>query len=190
MEVPRQHLLPLTARSERSCSVPGCTGALPLAPIHIFEAKNSVRLTQRRVQPQCLSRLADGGGAGVGQKVRLPECKADLRVAWPPTHEFGPSSDFTKAFQEVTGLGPTCCQLEPAKSLGLLECPSFERRGSLTQAVLGQRGRIQRRVGRDGQLEELLVDVEDEWREVLGEERFAQLKEILQQVWESPLVRW
>src|SRR5450759_3823623 len=35
-------------------------------------------------------------------------------------------------------------------------------------------------------LEELLVDVEDEWRGVLGQERFAQLKEILQQVWESP----
>jgi DNA-binding MarR family transcriptional regulator len=35
----------------------------------------------------------------------------------------------------------------------------------------------------------LLVEVEDEWRAVLGEERFAQLKEILLDVWESPLVR-
>jgi hypothetical protein len=36
---------------------------------------------------------------------------------------------------------------------------------------------------------ELLVEVEDEWREVLGEQRFADLKEILLEVWESPLVR-
>lgn len=36
---------------------------------------------------------------------------------------------------------------------------------------------------------ELLVDVEEEWREALGEQRFAQLKEILLEVWESPLVR-
>jgi DNA-binding MarR family transcriptional regulator len=38
-------------------------------------------------------------------------------------------------------------------------------------------------------MQELLVDVEDEWRDVLGEQRFAQLKEILLDVWESPLVR-
>jgi DNA-binding MarR family transcriptional regulator len=38
-------------------------------------------------------------------------------------------------------------------------------------------------------IHELLVEVEDEWREVLGEQRFAELKEILLDVWESPLVR-
>jgi DNA-binding MarR family transcriptional regulator len=38
-------------------------------------------------------------------------------------------------------------------------------------------------------MHELLVEVEDEWREVLGEQRFAELKEILLDVWESPLVR-
>jgi DNA-binding MarR family transcriptional regulator len=38
-------------------------------------------------------------------------------------------------------------------------------------------------------MQELLVDVEDEWRGVLGEQRFTQLKDILLDVWESPLVR-
>lgn len=38
-------------------------------------------------------------------------------------------------------------------------------------------------------MQEILVEVEDEWRDELGEQRFAQLKEILQQVWQSPLVR-
>jgi hypothetical protein len=38
-------------------------------------------------------------------------------------------------------------------------------------------------------MRELLVDVEDEWRDALGEKRFAQLKEILLEVWESPLAR-
>lgn len=38
-------------------------------------------------------------------------------------------------------------------------------------------------------MQELLVDVEDEWRDALGEKRFAQLKEILLEVWESPLAR-
>ena len=37
--------------------------------------------------------------------------------------------------------------------------------------------------------EKLLIQVEDEWREQLGEERFAQLKGILVDVWKSPLVR-
>jgi DNA-binding MarR family transcriptional regulator len=38
-------------------------------------------------------------------------------------------------------------------------------------------------------MQELLVDVEDEWRGVLGKQRFTQLKDILLDVWESPLVR-
>ncbi|GAC1324889.1 MAG: MarR family winged helix-turn-helix transcriptional regulator [Chloroflexota bacterium] len=38
-------------------------------------------------------------------------------------------------------------------------------------------------------LEALLVDVEKEWRTVLGDRRFSQLKGLLQEVWESPLVR-
>ena len=38
-------------------------------------------------------------------------------------------------------------------------------------------------------MQELLLDLEDEWRDVLGDQRFAQLKEILLVVWDSPLVR-
>jgi DNA-binding MarR family transcriptional regulator len=72
---------------------------------------------------------------------------------------------------------------------------SLERLGYIERqdAPGGGRARVVRLTERGhaawALLEELLVDVEDEWREVLGEERFAQLKEILQQVWESPLVR-
>jgi hypothetical protein len=36
---------------------------------------------------------------------------------------------------------------------------------------------------------DLLRDIEDEWRAELGAERFAQLKELLFAVWDSPLVR-
>lgn len=35
----------------------------------------------------------------------------------------------------------------------------------------------------------VLLDIERDWRAELGPKRFAQLKELLLQVWESPLVR-
>jgi DNA-binding MarR family transcriptional regulator len=37
---------------------------------------------------------------------------------------------------------------------------------------------------------DILRDIEREWRGELGPERFAQLKELLFRVWESPLTRW
>jgi DNA-binding MarR family transcriptional regulator len=40
-----------------------------------------------------------------------------------------------------------------------------------------------------GKMVDLLRDIEDEWRAELGSERFAQLKELLFAVWDSPLVR-
>lgn len=72
---------------------------------------------------------------------------------------------------------------------------SLERLGYITRenAPGGGRARIVRLTDRGyavwGRMVELLVEVEDEWREVLGEQRFAELKEILLGVWESPLVR-
>lgn len=72
---------------------------------------------------------------------------------------------------------------------------SLERLGYITRenAPEGGRARIVRLTQRGyavgERMVELLVEVEDEWREVLGEQRFAQLKEILLDVWESPLVR-
>ena len=36
---------------------------------------------------------------------------------------------------------------------------------------------------------EILVEIEDQWRQELGQERFAQLKELLSEVWLSPLVQ-
>ena len=71
---------------------------------------------------------------------------------------------------------------------------SLERLGYIERrdAPGGGRARVVRLTERghaaSALLEELLVDVEDEWREVLGDQRFGQLKEILQEVWESPLV--
>lgn len=72
---------------------------------------------------------------------------------------------------------------------------SLERLGYLERQDVpgGSRARVVRLTERGHAawelLEQLLVDVEGEWREVLGAERFAQLKEILQEVWQSPLVR-
>ncbi len=72
---------------------------------------------------------------------------------------------------------------------------SLERLGYITRenAPGGGRARIVRLTQRGHavgeRMVELLVEVEDEWREVLGEQRFAALKEILLDVWESPLVR-
>jgi len=36
---------------------------------------------------------------------------------------------------------------------------------------------------------EILRSVEDEWRAELGKKRFAQLKELLGVVWQSPLIQ-
>jgi DNA-binding MarR family transcriptional regulator len=72
---------------------------------------------------------------------------------------------------------------------------SLERLGYITRqdAEEGGRARVVQLTERGhavwALMQELLVALEDEWRDVLGEERFAQLKEILLDVWESPLVR-
>lgn len=72
---------------------------------------------------------------------------------------------------------------------------SLERLGYITRenAPQGGRSRVVRFTARGHAVNErmvkLLVEVEDEWREVLGEQRFAALKEILLDVWKSPLVR-
>lgn len=71
---------------------------------------------------------------------------------------------------------------------------SLERLGYITRedAPEGGRSRVVRLTERGHAVWNLmiaiLVEVEEEWREELGEERFAQLKEILLDVWESPLV--
>jgi DNA-binding MarR family transcriptional regulator len=72
---------------------------------------------------------------------------------------------------------------------------SLERLGYITRqdAPEGGRARVVRLTARGyavcERMVELLLEVEDEWREVLGEQQFAALKEILLEVWESPLVR-
>jgi DNA-binding MarR family transcriptional regulator len=72
---------------------------------------------------------------------------------------------------------------------------SLERMGYITRedAPEGGRARIVRFTARGHAawvlIHVLLLDVEDEWRAVLGEQRFTVLKEILLDVWDSPLVR-
>ena len=72
---------------------------------------------------------------------------------------------------------------------------SLERLGYIKRqdAAEGGRARVVRLTERGHAvwilMQELLVDVEAEWHDVLGEQRFAQLREILLDVWESPLVR-
>jgi DNA-binding MarR family transcriptional regulator len=71
---------------------------------------------------------------------------------------------------------------------------SLERLGYITREDAPDEGRarVVRFTGRGHAvwrvMQELLIEVEDEWREQLGEVRFAQLKDILVEVWESPLV--
>ncbi len=72
---------------------------------------------------------------------------------------------------------------------------SLERLGYIERqdAPEGGRARVVRLTERGHAvwllMQELLVDVEEEWRDMLGDQRFAQLKEILVDVWQSPLVR-
>lgn len=72
---------------------------------------------------------------------------------------------------------------------------SVEALGYLTRsdAVAGGRPRIVRFTKRGhaayAQVLEVLREIEREWRAELGAKDFAQLKELLFRVWESPLVR-
>lgn len=72
---------------------------------------------------------------------------------------------------------------------------SLEALGYLTRsdAVAGGRPRIVRFTKRGraayAQVLEILREIEREWRAELGAKDFAQLKELLFRVWESPLVR-
>ena len=72
---------------------------------------------------------------------------------------------------------------------------SLEALGYLTRsdAVAGGRPRIVRFTKRGhaayAQILEVLREIEREWRAELGAKDFAQLKELLFRVWESPLVR-
>ncbi len=68
--------------------------------------------------------------------------------------------------------------------LGYIERQDAPGRGRARVVLLTDRGHAAWEL-----LEDLLVEVEEEWRDVLGDQRFIQLKEILQAVWASPLVR-
>jgi DNA-binding MarR family transcriptional regulator len=74
--------------------------------------------------------------------------------------------------------------------LGSLERYGYIRRGA---AASGSRARVVSSTERGraawDKMIEILVDVEREWREVLGDDHFEQLKQLLWEVWRSPLAQ-
>ncbi len=70
---------------------------------------------------------------------------------------------------------------------------SLERLGYLKRHDAGGRARVVRFTERGhatwAMINDILRTVEDEWRAELGADHFAQLKGLLRDVWQSPLVR-
>jgi len=70
---------------------------------------------------------------------------------------------------------------------------SLERLGYLERRDAPEGGRVvcftERGHAAWAMITEILRGVEDEWRAELGKKRFAQLKELLGMVWQSPLVQ-
>jgi DNA-binding MarR family transcriptional regulator len=74
--------------------------------------------------------------------------------------------------------------LRSLESLGYIVRSDLQNEGGARVVRLTKRGRAI-----DAKMAEVLRDIESEWSVVLGPKRFAQLKELLAIVWESPLIR-
>src|SRR5438105_508083 len=110
----------------------------------------------------------------------------DLRLPHMAVWQYpGPDGVRPSVLAERAGMSKQAMNqlLQSLERLGYLDREDVPGRGRARVVRLTERGRAAHAL-----LEGLVADVEDEWRGVLGAERFAQLKEILQEVWESPLV--
>jgi DNA-binding MarR family transcriptional regulator len=74
--------------------------------------------------------------------------------------------------------------LRSLENLGYLVRSDVPNEGSARIVRLTKRGRAA-----DAKMVDILRDIEREWSAELGPKRFAQLKELLAIVWESPLIR-
>lgn len=74
--------------------------------------------------------------------------------------------------------------LRSLEDLGYLERADSDEEGRARVVQLTRRGRAA-----SAKIIDVLNEVEAEWRAELGAKRFAELKELLLEVWESPLAR-
>lgn len=112
---------------------------------------------------------------------------ADLRVPHMPVLQF-PSPDGVRpgVLAERAGMSRQAMNqlLRSLEDLGYIARSDGADEGRARVVRLTKRGRAAY-----AKIHDVLRDVEREWSAELGEKRFAQLKELLLRVWESPLVR-
>lgn len=112
---------------------------------------------------------------------------ADLRVPHMPVLQFpGPDGVRPGALAERAGMSRQAMNqlLRSLEDLGYIARSDAADEGRARVVRLTRRGRAAY-----AKIHDVLRDVEREWSAELGEKRFAQLKELLLRVWESPLVR-
>ena len=111
----------------------------------------------------------------------------DLRVPHMAVLQFpGPDRVRPSALAERAGMSKQAMNqlLKSLESLGYLVRSDAPDEGRARIVRFTKRGRAAYAKAHD-----ILRDIEREWSTVLGPKRFAELKELLLRVWESPLTR-
>src|SRR6202142_90853 len=112
---------------------------------------------------------------------------ADLREPHMPVLQFpGPDGVRPGTLAERAGMSKQAMNqlLRSLESLGYIVRSDVPNDGSARIVRFTKRGRAA-----DAKMVDILRDIEREWSAELGPKRFAQLKELLAIVWESPLIR-
>jgi DNA-binding MarR family transcriptional regulator len=112
---------------------------------------------------------------------------ADLRVPHMPVLQFpGPDGARPGVLAERAGMSKQAMNrlLRSLEGLGYIARSDAPDRGRARIVRFTKRGRAV-----DAKMIDILRDIEREWSAELGARRFAQLKELLFRVWESPLSR-
>lgn len=111
----------------------------------------------------------------------------ELRVPHMPVLQFpGPDGARPGVLAERAGMSKQAMNqlLRSLEGLGYLARSDAPDKGRARIVRLTRRGRAAY-----AKIHEILRDIEREWRAELGSEDFTRLKELLLQVWESPLTR-
>ena len=154
--------------SRRSSSLP-----LPVAPKEMLVGA-LLRVPAQAIHRRIISEL---NAAGFG----------DLRVPHMAVLQFpGPDSARPSLLAERAGMSKQAMNqlLRSLESVGYLVRSDAPDEGRARLVRFTKRGRAAY-----AKLHDILRDIEREWSTVLGPKRFAALKELLLEVWESPLIR-
>jgi len=111
----------------------------------------------------------------------------DLRVPHMPVLQFpGPDGARPGMLAERAGMSKQAMNqlLRSLEALGYLVRSDAPEKGRARIVRLTRRGRAAY-----AKIHDILRDVEREWRDELGPEQFAALKQLLLRVWQSPLTR-